>query len=252
MLSSPIPDAANPNFNSRGISNTQSIDPDRSGGVFYSKSRIPSTQRRTKSRKSKSRTTTTYSSSSSHSKTSGNTDIPDSVDQSYFDQRYGKDEHGRDLFRWNGKEYVSNFPGTRISKTKTVTKIGEEKISRFGTIDEHGNIHYKYTYPGSRVQTVYRNSTYESESLPGEVTRIHQSSKTFSSGGGSSSSSSINRYNNVGSSVNGEDTDIVYDYEEDEFDPEFDLGPEIPEEDKVHPFVLRGLAFAPGRRCSSP
>ena len=229
-------ESADPNSYSGAVSDAQLPDPKRDGGVVYGRSRVSNTSRRSKNRKSsRSRTSSSHRKSMNKQKLDetdpGNADV---IDESYFLQRRGKDKDGNDFFRWNGKEYT--FPGaTRISKTKTTTKTTKISSSRVGTIGTDGKITYKYTIPGEHSETVYSNTTTFSEHNPDTISRIHSTSSSSSYG--------------AGSSANGElfGEDIVYDYVEEEIDPEFAKGYQFTEEEIFHPFVTRGFGYSSGK-----
>lgn len=258
-------------------------DPQRrgQGGVIYGTTRVSSTKKRTRKRgknrhpQSKSVSTLIYNDSYSSSNRQSS-----STERSYFAGSSGTDSEGRSLFSWNGKEgeggsYNGAPPGSRrriVSRkktTKTTTKITK---THFDGKTGDPNTSYTYTYnkPGSSITTYKNLTTFVThsgqESSRGEISREHKYSldKNIRRGDGSSV-----RKGSSGVSI-AEDTygpnfkvgvgedylkrteeDIVYDYEEEEFDAEFAKGPVLDPNDQYHPFVIRGFGQTRGNKNPS-
>ncbi|XP_076033711.1 laminin subunit beta-1 isoform X3 [Oratosquilla oratoria] len=153
-----------------------------------------------------------------------------------------------------GRTSVTTYRNSTIYTSHTPGGTGQDHLT-FGTTGTTGTTGHGTSSSSGSSSTTSSTTRWTSGSSSSSAT-------TAGGGGGEGGGTSDTRYTshrydsrygvNRGSGVGfGEGyrkstEQETLEYEEEEFDPEFARGPQLPEEDQNHPFVVRGFGSAPG------
>ena len=221
-----------------GYAGCTSYDPDqydpspKREEVSYSNSRVSSTSRRSRGRDRSLSAPLPHR--RKHHKNSHHNRLTtsDTQESDQLLNRATSSGEGREPLLWQGREFAVG--GHHITTTKT-TKTTKTAHSSDGSVR---------LLPGSTHVTTIRNSTSYASHVPGyaEHGLVGVTASSSSSMGGTGQSQSTS----YGEDYFDGNVDTVYDYDDQESDPEFARGVQLLPEDHMHPFELTNSGGSAG------